>query len=83
MALGILIPGPETEPVLPALAGRFLTAGLPGKALSSLLLMLLSCCLIPRRLAVCLTWLHTSEPVMKQPAHSQRSVDNRQPQQLL
>ena len=31
-ACSILVPGPGTKPVSPALAGRFLTTGLPGKS---------------------------------------------------
>ena len=30
---GILVPGPDVEPVTPALAGGFLITGLPGKSL--------------------------------------------------
>ena len=33
VACGILIPGPGIEPMSPALAGRFLTTGPPGKSL--------------------------------------------------
>ena len=32
VACGILFPGPEIEPMFPALAGRFLTTGPPGKS---------------------------------------------------
>jgi len=33
MTCGILVPRPEIEPIFPALAGRFLTTGPPGKSL--------------------------------------------------
>ena len=33
VACGILVPGPGIEPVSPALAGRLLTTGQPGKLL--------------------------------------------------
>ena len=36
-ACGILVPRPGMEPVFPALAGRFLTPGPPGKSLDFIL----------------------------------------------